>query len=274
MDSIAVNSKFTHAPQEVHAHLACYGTMHSQPFATDVLYFSQFHAYGLESNRQTHEHQDGSLRWQDWQLLWQLQQQHVQHKTVAVLQQSPFFAQQQNHQHVEQNKLIVGTRESSASACRRVTRCSGSRPPRSRPAKDRKPLRVLRNMFLKTRICKYFVSGNCIKGSNCMFAHGEEDQQPKPDLCCTKVCPLLVETGTCSNEICTYAHHVADLRQKKTSKPQRDAGFQRIKESLSSCEGYDDGLIVKNSFLHWVSPDQARRRSHSAPGFKSRSLLS
>jgi len=28
-----------------------------------------------------------------------LQQQHVQHKTVAVLP-SPFFAQQQNHQHV------------------------------------------------------------------------------------------------------------------------------------------------------------------------------
>jgi len=37
-------------------------------------------------------------------------------------------------------------------------------------------------LFFKTKICKFNMRGECKKGSNCGFAHGEEELQTPPDL--------------------------------------------------------------------------------------------
>mmetsp|Transcript_9376 Transcript_9376/g.22502 ORF Transcript_9376/g.22502 Transcript_9376/m.22502 type:complete len:372 (-) Transcript_9376:139-1254(-) len=68
------------------------------------------------------------------------------------------------------------------------------------------------DIFTKTKMCKFNLIGVCIKGSACMFAHDPAELKPVPDLFRTKICKTLINTGSCHNPECRYAHNKEELR--------------------------------------------------------------
>mmetsp|Transcript_134289 Transcript_134289/g.233387 ORF Transcript_134289/g.233387 Transcript_134289/m.233387 type:complete len:269 (+) Transcript_134289:36-842(+) len=65
----------------------------------------------------------------------------------------------------------------------------------------------------KTKMCKFFPLGKCLRGKYCKFAHEENDLQPVPDLYRTKPCLALLRTGRCKDgNACKYAHSLEEIR--------------------------------------------------------------
>eukprot|EP00746_Dinoflagellata_sp_MGD_P145513 gnl/MRDRNA2_/MRDRNA2_78115_c0_seq1.p1 gnl/MRDRNA2_/MRDRNA2_78115_c0~~gnl/MRDRNA2_/MRDRNA2_78115_c0_seq1.p1 ORF type:complete len:367 (+),score=41.56 gnl/MRDRNA2_/MRDRNA2_78115_c0_seq1:117-1217(+) len=67
------------------------------------------------------------------------------------------------------------------------------------------------SQFWKTRMCEFHQHGTCRDGSDCVFAHSEQELKPRPDLSCTRLCPVLVQTGRCTAKNCTYAHSTEEM---------------------------------------------------------------
>lgn len=68
--------------------------------------------------------------------------------------------------------------------------------------------------FYKTRYCRYFTQqGNCWKGSECQFAHSQEELRTPPDLTKTRMCAMY-RLGCCkmSSSECSFAHSLSDLK--------------------------------------------------------------
>eukprot|EP00928_Gymnodinium_smaydae_P064126 TRINITY_DN47540_c0_g1_i1.p1 TRINITY_DN47540_c0_g1~~TRINITY_DN47540_c0_g1_i1.p1 ORF type:complete len:215 (+),score=23.96 TRINITY_DN47540_c0_g1_i1:81-647(+) len=67
-----------------------------------------------------------------------------------------------------------------------------------------------RARFQKTKVCKFWLEGRCLRGNQCVFAHGHVDVQPAPDLTKTRMCKYL---GVCKKGAsCGYAHLPKELR--------------------------------------------------------------
>lgn len=65
----------------------------------------------------------------------------------------------------------------------------------------------------KTKMCKFFPLGRCLRGRYCKFAHEESEVQPVPDLYRTKPCLALLRTGRCKEGVqCKYAHSLEEIR--------------------------------------------------------------
>lgn len=63
-------------------------------------------------------------------------------------------------------------------------------------------------------MCYFFEAGRCMKGTRCMFAHGQEDKREAPDLSFTKMCPLARAGRPCRRQDCKFAHHASELRRR------------------------------------------------------------
>eukprot|EP00743_Colponemidia_sp_Colp-15_P010741 GILK01011865.1.p1 GENE.GILK01011865.1~~GILK01011865.1.p1 ORF type:complete len:235 (+),score=22.61 GILK01011865.1:51-707(+) len=72
----------------------------------------------------------------------------------------------------------------------------------------------LMHAFYKTKLCPFFSEGECSKGAECTFAHGDEELRALPDLRKTKLCPNY-QKGHCDDAECAFAH--GDLELKATS---------------------------------------------------------
>jgi len=70
------------------------------------------------------------------------------------------------------------------------------------------------SIFDKTKICKFYTAGFCNRGSVCRFAHGKVDLHPVPDLSHTKMCPDVVNNGSCNDASCRFAHSKEQLRKR------------------------------------------------------------
>jgi hypothetical protein len=83
-------------------------------------------------------------------------------------------------------------------------------------------------MYTKTKMCTFFMKGQCTKGSACTYAHSCSDQRGKPDLSRTQMCSAFL-AGACKNgKRCGYAHHQSELRV--LGKPSRQ---HRLKQERS-----------------------------------------
>lgn len=66
--------------------------------------------------------------------------------------------------------------------------------------------------FKKTRMCKFFLLGKCVRGSKCNFAH-DNDLKPQPNLFRTKPCLAFMRSGKCRDgDACKYAHSRDEMR--------------------------------------------------------------
>lgn len=66
-------------------------------------------------------------------------------------------------------------------------------------------------LFLKTKMCSFFLKGSC-KRESCTFAHGAEELSARPDLRCTKMCAATLRGGICMEADCPFAHHAGEVR--------------------------------------------------------------
>jgi len=93
------------------------------------------------------------------------------------------------------------------------------------------------DIFVKTKMCKFNLLGACTKGAACMFAHAANELNPVPDLFRTKICRMLINTGTCDDPECKYAHNKEELRTCNTAFKQKERqskeGRSRLKEQTS-----------------------------------------
>jgi len=65
----------------------------------------------------------------------------------------------------------------------------------------------------KTKLCSYFISGSCLKGDACNFAHGANDLEAPPNLTKTSLCRRwLRSVCSLSRAECPYAHGLGELR--------------------------------------------------------------
>lgn len=93
-----------------------------------------------------------------------------------------------------------------------------------------------KEFYNKTRLCKFFAVGRCLKGKDCSFAHGVAEIKPLPDFYRTRLCPQLLRTGSCSNgEACGYAHTDVDLRMSQLQ-PQRDVAVPMPSDTRQSLQ--------------------------------------
>jgi hypothetical protein len=77
----------------------------------------------------------------------------------------------------------------------------------------------------KTRMCGFFLeSGTCVYGSNCTYAHTEEELCEGPDFAMTKLCPQM---GSCENPKCRYAHDIKELRSTESLFKTRLCKFEQ-----------------------------------------------
>jgi len=137
----------------------------------------------------------------------------------------------------------------------------------------------LKGLFHKTKICKFHALGLCSRAETCRFAHEFDDLRPQPDLSCTKICPLLLRTGSCQHVGCKYAHTQDELKELKqvcesnvgsvsplalgecgTTSPKL------LKEIQSLNQLADEGIInVKNTFINVETKPPRLRHVASAP---------
>lgn len=83
-----------------------------------------------------------------------------------------------------------------------------------------------REIFKKTKMCRFYLLGACTRGRQCAFAHSQKELNPMPDFSYTRVCKVLRSTGQCNNPDCKYAHSRKELRSM-------DSNQQRKQRQLS-----------------------------------------
>lgn len=66
--------------------------------------------------------------------------------------------------------------------------------------------------LMKTEMCKFFISGNCVKGSRCAYAHSRSEIREKPNLAFTSMCKTFAQFGRCDDPRCSFAHDERELR--------------------------------------------------------------
>jgi len=138
--------------------------------------------------------------------------------------------------------------------------------------KHKAALRISKNVFHKTKLCKFFPMGLCHQGEMCPYAHAVKDLNPLPDLLFTKLCPDLIATGACMKQRCTFAHDEEELRQAKhqhdmKAQPVVGNDISEDPVSLTGDLQVHIASCVKNTFLHIPDshPSSMRPRSKSTP---------
>lgn len=100
-------------------------------------------------------------------------------------------------------------------------------------------LPTAKELFFKTRVCKFYAAGRCKRGKNCTFAHGDTKVQPLPDFYKTRLCATLLRTGQCLNgDQCGYAHSKADIRD--SAKPVAEAAKVAQVRATKAVRGIND----------------------------------
>ena len=69
-----------------------------------------------------------------------------------------------------------------------------------------------RNAYYKTKLCPYFVKGNCLRGNMCSFAHGRSELRSLPNAFKNKIC-YEFQRGSCHKNPCNFSHNI-DLQTK------------------------------------------------------------
>eukprot|EP00931_Biecheleriopsis_adriatica_P018112 TRINITY_DN12768_c0_g1_i1.p1 TRINITY_DN12768_c0_g1~~TRINITY_DN12768_c0_g1_i1.p1 ORF type:complete len:377 (-),score=62.16 TRINITY_DN12768_c0_g1_i1:46-1176(-) len=80
----------------------------------------------------------------------------------------------------------------------------------------------VRDLMKKTLLCKFNLSGRCLRGSSCDFAHDPQELHPAPDLRKTRLCTPFLAVGSCKYGLsCTFAHTAEELRTVENGVQER-----------------------------------------------------
>eukprot|EP00931_Biecheleriopsis_adriatica_P078777 TRINITY_DN5218_c0_g2_i1.p1 TRINITY_DN5218_c0_g2~~TRINITY_DN5218_c0_g2_i1.p1 ORF type:complete len:409 (+),score=81.32 TRINITY_DN5218_c0_g2_i1:75-1301(+) len=92
----------------------------------------------------------------------------------------------------------------------------------------------MQKLLKQTRLCKFNLSGRCLLGSSCNFAHDQQDLKATPNLQKTRLCNSFLALGSCKfGSSCTYAHSADELRSTETGvQEQREDGL--VQKTMTS----------------------------------------
>merc|ERR1740138_364990 len=117
----------------------------------------------------------------------------------------------------------------------------------------------LLNQLHKTKMCAFNRSGECRYGSECSWAHSEEELKILPDLRKTRLCAAFQERGRCDDPRCAFAHGEEDLRST--------AVFYRKKLCIWNAKGRcRNGDQCRFAHGHRQLAQERQRDAVSAPG--------
>eukprot|EP01053_Blabericola_migrator_P002187 Blabericola_migrator_1__2186@NODE_1601_length_4192_cov_84_630788_g231_i2_p3_GENE_NODE_1601_length_4192_cov_84_630788_g231_i2NODE_1601_length_4192_cov_84_630788_g231_i2_p3_ORF_typecomplete_len262_score13_65zfCCCH/PF00642_24/3_1e06zfCCCH/PF00642_24/0_057zfCCCH/PF00642_24/2_4e05zfCCCH_3/PF15663_5/2_5e12zfCCCH_3/PF15663_5/1_1zfCCCH_4/PF18044_1/1_7e06zfCCCH_4/PF18044_1/5_5e03zfCCCH_4/PF18044_1/1_6e02zfCCCH_4/PF18044_1/39Torus/PF16131_5/0_00012Torus/PF16131_5/4_8Torus/PF16131_5/23zf_CCCH_4/PF18345_1/1 len=68
-----------------------------------------------------------------------------------------------------------------------------------------------RDQFYRIKLCPFYLRSKCTKGSNCTYAHSQEEMRVGVSLHKTKICNLWKQ-GLCEDNNCSFAHGDHELR--------------------------------------------------------------
>ena len=104
------------------------------------------------------------------------------------------------------------------------------------PGDDKEEKRL--DVHKKTRLCKFFAMGACIRGTACAFAHGLDQLRNQPDFSKTRLCADFAELGSCSEgRQCKFAHGKQELRPGSAAKVGRPSS----KMEKARCKEVSEG---------------------------------
>merc|ERR1719240_60863 len=111
-------------------------------------------------------------------------------------------------------------------------------------AEDWQPKVDINKQLHKTKLCKHFLKGKCRYGSECSYAHYQDEKRSLPDLRKTRVCKMYGQ-GKCTVANCPFAHGMEELRGTEgvwktvlCSKWQQ--GSCRVGKRCRFAHGYDE----------------------------------
>jgi hypothetical protein len=87
------------------------------------------------------------------------------------------------------------------------------------------PAKARNKDLQKTKLCCYFLQGNCGLGAKCQFAHDVSEIRKAPDLAKTQLCTKWLN-GNCANPNCSFAHGEAELQKPPNFKKKMCAWFK------------------------------------------------
>eukprot|EP00930_Biecheleria_cincta_P016365 TRINITY_DN1333_c0_g1_i4.p1 TRINITY_DN1333_c0_g1~~TRINITY_DN1333_c0_g1_i4.p1 ORF type:complete len:340 (+),score=64.90 TRINITY_DN1333_c0_g1_i4:172-1191(+) len=91
---------------------------------------------------------------------------------------------------------------------------SSVRGKRTHGATSKKTSSDIKALVQGTRLCKFYLTGDCERGTHCSFAHGQVELQQVPDLKKTRLCSRFQLVGRCRQGAeCKFAHGADELRQ-------------------------------------------------------------
>jgi hypothetical protein len=110
------------------------------------------------------------------------------------------------------------------------------------------------SVLRKTVMCKFNALNKCKKGSECQFAHSEQELAAKPDLSFTKLCGKL-NAGGCSDPRCKFAHCLEELKELAPARShdmRADDPSSAERTSVSTAENTVQPLQQQQQLGHQV----------------------
>eukprot|EP00930_Biecheleria_cincta_P026870 TRINITY_DN18893_c0_g1_i2.p1 TRINITY_DN18893_c0_g1~~TRINITY_DN18893_c0_g1_i2.p1 ORF type:complete len:313 (-),score=31.28 TRINITY_DN18893_c0_g1_i2:64-966(-) len=94
----------------------------------------------------------------------------------------------------------------------------------------------LPKLFYKTQMCQRYEQGMCNYGSECTYAHTDEELRKKPNMIKTALCKKFENTGYCGRgDRCDFAHGWHEIRAYKTTICKAHASKAGSCKSGSNC---------------------------------------
>eukprot|EP00930_Biecheleria_cincta_P051893 TRINITY_DN3710_c0_g1_i3.p1 TRINITY_DN3710_c0_g1~~TRINITY_DN3710_c0_g1_i3.p1 ORF type:complete len:422 (-),score=73.81 TRINITY_DN3710_c0_g1_i3:742-1923(-) len=109
----------------------------------------------------------------------------------------------------------------------------------------------------KTKMCKFFLTNACQRGSTCAYAHSEAEIRAPPNLRCTQLCPSAAAGTVCSNADCRFAHDAKELKrfpganlQQTEAGSRPEAGHLRLSQASLAAMAAQQALAAATSVVN------------------------
>lgn len=133
------------------------------------------------------------------------------------------------------------------------------------------------DLLVKTKMCSFFMLGQCTRGDVCRYAHNAEELQRVPDVFRTKFCPTLAESGSCNDERCRFAHSKVQRPPRRRAQKDRSSNKQTAAMHSLSTDRPMTQLVLDNlkasqrAHRWWEVTDEEDELNESMDGQCNRS---